>query len=259
MVRRFACRGNARKRFVKRRRFTGRRAGAIRRRIGMRKRMRGPGQFARTVESYSLDYTFGTSAQLPPITLADVPWADRTAAIAQYFREYRIKWVQVIFKAPYNMYQLNTSIVPNMYVTHDYENAFPATISEAEFKDMGAKPRPFKGMIKMTWKPRVRYAFQDDVNKINIAKQMVAPWLNTNQNAGDPTVPWDASEVNHYGLKWFITPITGPPFNATYQIDVRCCFEFRKPSVPTDEPPPAKLAVDEHPELGEETKVDEVG
>lgn len=227
MAKRYSRRKSTRRRFVKRRRFTGRKPKRSWRKSGA-------GQYARTIESYSLDCTYGQSSTLPPVRLADVVFNDRSGAVAQYYREYRVKWIQVVFKAPYNAYAYLNSTVPYYYMTHDYEGALAPTVDEITFKDLGAKPRAFKKPFKVTWKPRCRYAFQDDVNKINIAKTLKSPWLSTNQAMGDPTAGWTPSQVEHYGLKWFMGPLTGPPAAPTYEVDVRVCFEFRKPGMPYD-------------------------
>lgn len=215
-------------------------------------------QFARTVESYNDTLNFGDSFDLTSWSLADGFLADRTAVVARFYREFRIKWVQVTFKMPYNMFQYTNSIVPYMYFMHDYEGTMgnDYNLTEDNFNDMGIKPVKLVKWKKITFKPRVRYAMQDATNKLNVCKTMAGPWLSTNQNVSDPTVDWAPSEIDHYGLKGWISDLAPGTVGVQFPIQVRICFEFRKPLFTTYESAQMPLAVDEV-KIGEETLVED--
>lgn len=164
--------------------------------------------------------------------LADFP---RASAIAANYASFKITKIQMKFKPLSDTYipgGPGTFGIPYIYTMLDKSGAIPLNTTLENLKQMGAKPRRFDDKtIVVSWKPSVLTAnlTQVGVGATAGSQYKLSPTLSTNANAGNPTVPWQPSVVDHLGLYWFVEQANGQ--GNQYNVEVEVQFQFMRPLV----------------------------
>lgn len=218
------------KKAAPRRRRFGRRAPRRTKRIARRKQI--PRNVASVTESFDIDVKLGQGNNYTLFALGDAEF-DRAQQVAKAYREFRIKFAQVIFQFPYNVFAPNVSSEPRWWVFTDPRDAIPDNYTKGLLQDMGYKPRRARGMQKVTWAPYVTIGVtENQVAPTAYFPHLIKkhPWLSTNNGANSvDNTQWDPSTVLHSGIKWLMEDTNSPALQLPIKAQVRVCFQFRKP------------------------------
>jgi len=161
----------------------------------------------------------------------------RAPLVAQAYQHYRIKYVSLKMKPPFDTFVSGTSsgyAKPYLYHMIDKSGAIPTNITLEGLKQMGAKPRALdEKALTIGWRPSVLQDAMTTAGSSPVAQgsaYKLSPWLNTNNvSVGSP---WSPSSVDHLGVYWFLeAPLIGGSNQYTYEIDVEVQFEFKKPLI----------------------------
>lgn len=178
------------------------------------------------------------------MSLMNIQLTDFTRAplVAQAYQHYRIKYVKVIFKSPFDTYVSGSGGLPayrKPYLYHmiDKAGAVPTNITLEGLKQMGAKPRAFdERQLTVGWRPSVllnAMTAGGGAPTSQGSEYKISPWLNTSDTSVGS--PWNPSSVDHLGLYWYMEAqadgVDPPQFN--YLIDIEVQFEFKKPLIAT--------------------------
>lgn len=178
------------------------------------------------------------------MSLMNIQLTDFTRAplVAKAYQHYRIKYVKVTFKSPFDTFPQSSGgnsayRKPYLYHMIDKAGAIPTNITLEGLKQMGAKPRAFdERQLSVGWRPSVmRDAMTagGGVPTSQGSEYKISPWLNTSSTTVGS--PWNPSSVDHLGLYWYLEAqadgVDPPAF--TYLIDIEAQFEFKKPLIAT--------------------------
>jgi len=160
----------------------------------------------------------------------------RASAIAANYASFKITKITMKFKPLADTYipGAGAAAVPHFYSMLDKSGAIPLNATLENLKQMGAKPRRFDDkQIAVSWRPAVLTADLTTVPAGNVAgsQYKLSPTLSTNANAGNPTVPWQPSVVDHLGIYWYVEQPNGQ--GNQYQVEVEVQFQFMRPLVKT--------------------------
>lgn len=166
------------------------------------------------------------------IALVDYP---RAVAVSKAYQFFRIKSVKMTWKPVYDTYSLATlTQKPNFYHMIDKSAAIPLGVTLEGLKQMGARPRAYdEKPVTVTWTPSVLNDSQNSIGSIASAYR-ISPWLIT--NSGPDAVAWNASQVQHNGLFWYLET---PGQTQAVNLEIECQFEFKKPLIDISPAPPA--------------------
>lgn len=175
--------------------------------------------------------------------LADFP---RASAIGANYASFKITKITMRFKPLADTF-LATGVggqVPYHYHQLDKSGAMPLTTTLENLKQMGAKPKRFDDRtIVVSWKPAVLTADLTlaGIGSVAGSQYKLSPTLSTNANAGNPSVAWAPSVVDHLGLFWYVEQANGT--GNQYEVEVEAQFAFMRPLVKaTGEVPATELA-----------------
>lgn len=163
--------------------------------------------------------------------LADFP---RASAIASNYASFKIAKISMKFKPLADTF-IATGVgggVPYHYHQLDKSGAMPLNTTLENLKQMGAKPKRFDDKtITVSWKPAVLTADLTlaGVGSVAGSQYKLSPTLSTNANAGNPTVPWAPSVVDHLGIFWYVDQANGT--GNQYEVEVEVQFYFMRPLV----------------------------
>lgn len=160
----------------------------------------------------------------------------RAINVAQAYQHYRIKYINITLKSPYDTYALQGVgwAKPKLYYMIDKAGAIPTNVNLEGLKQMGAKPRDLdEKSLHIAWRPSI---LQVDMTAgggagVGQATQYkISPWLSTSNVA--VAQPWNASSVDHLGVYWYVEAVaTGAPQQLQYLCEVEVQFEFKKPLI----------------------------
>lgn len=175
--------------------------------------------------------------------LADFP---RASAIASNYASFKIAKITMRWKPLADAFG-PTGVgggVPYHYHQLDKSGAIPLATTLENLKQMGAKPKRFDDKtITVSWKPAVLTADLTlaGIGSVAGAQYKLSPTLSTNANAGNPTVAWAPSVVDHLGIFWYVDQFNGT--GNQYQVEVEAQFYFMRPLVmATGQVPAIELA-----------------
>lgn len=214
---------------------------------GQRKRVSVPRRIRNTPEYASLSVK-RTMAAPPPggnfnvnqmYSLMNISLDQFTRAVnvAQAYQHYRIKYVKLTIKSPYDTYanQAGGWTKPNAYYMIDKAGAIPTNINLEGLKQMGAKARALdEKPLHIGWRPSVLTVDMTAGGGAGVGQATaykISPWLSTSNVA--VFQPWNASSVDHLGVYWYVEAgATGaPPAPLIYLCEVEVQFEFKKPLI----------------------------
>lgn len=164
---------------------------------------------------------------------------DRAATVAQAYQHYRIKYINITVKSPYDTYASQAAgwSKPKLFYMLDKAGALPTNINLEGLKQMGAKPRDLdEKPLNIGWRPSVLQVDMiapggPGVVNGQATQYKISPWLSTsNVSVGQP---WNPSTVDHLGVYWYVeAAATGvPPAPLIYFVEVEVQFEFKKPLI----------------------------
>lgn len=185
---------------------------------------------ARVKECEQFQISDGVVVYARDIALANAPY-DRAQQVARAYQEFRINYIKFTWKPHSDTYQpIVGNQIPQLYYIIDKVNALPAGIDTNTFLSMGCKPLRFDDKnLSVAYKPCALGATQNGVAIVDATHKLTSPWLSTNDNAGNPTLPWAANATQHHGLIFFVTKINATD-DIKYSLDIEVDFEFRKPN-----------------------------
>lgn len=145
----------------------------------------------------------------------------RALAIAKAYQFYKIKYVALTMKFPYDTYLQgvgNNISRPNFYYMLDKAQAIPIGVNLEGLKQMGARPRACdEKPITIRWSPTV--LTEDETLAGALPSQYkTSPWLSS-----------DVTNVLHNGIYWYADQQFPPVDGLQYQVEVEVQFEFKKP------------------------------
>lgn len=149
----------------------------------------------------------------------------RASAIAANYASFRISKITMKFKPLADTFVTAPGGVgvPYFYSMLDKSGAIPLNAALENLKQMGAKPRRFDDKtISVSWRPSVLTADLTTVPAGNVAgsQYKLSPTLSTNANAGNPTVPWAPSVVDHLGIYWYVEQANGQGNQYNVEVEV---------------------------------------
>lgn len=228
------------KKYVRRRRYGGKRK-------GMRRMRRAGRTTARNVPEYA---SCSVNQWINVVTTANVTYNlrnialgqfARAASIAQNYQHYRIKKVTLEFLPSLDTFAplAGAGIVQVPYLTYliDKAGSVPNNADGPQLRQMGAKPVRFDDKkITVSWRPSV---LTETFGQANAASQYkISPWLSTNANALNPGV-FAPSDIDHLGIFWKVDrngvlPAGVPEYQ--YEVRITAEFQFKKPltAIPTN-------------------------
>lgn len=166
----------------------------------------------------------------------------RAIQVARAYQHYRIKKITLTLKPSYDTYQAGAvggSSRPNVYFMIDKSGSIPVNATLEQLKQMGAKPHRFdEKPFKISWRPSVLNAAQDNALAPESSQYKISPFLSTSTNPING--PFVASDINHLGIFWYVEQLFGGGIQYNAEIEVQ--FQFKKPLWPPasgEEPAPA--------------------
>lgn len=172
----------------------------------------------------------------------------RAVQVAKAYQHYRIKKVTMEFKPAYDTFAPaalpagQNLQVPYMFYIIDKSGSVPTNVDTAALRQMGAKPVRFDDKtIKVSWRPSVLTQTFGQANTQSQYK--ISPWLSTNANALNPGL-FVPSDIDHLGIFWKVDrngvlPVGYEEY--TYDVQITCEFEFKKPLISPSTSEPAVL------------------
>lgn len=165
---------------------------------------------------------------------------DRAVQVAKSYQHYRIKYISVKFLPQYDTFAfpLNAQATamgkPHLYWMIDKSGALPTNITAEAMKQMGARPIALdEKPITIGWRPSVLTADMTagaPANATQPSQYKLTPWLTTSDTAVG--TPWNANDVDHLGLYFYVDSTSYNAIALNYKIDVEVQFEFKKPLWP---------------------------
>lgn len=165
---------------------------------------------------------------------------DRAVQVAKSYQHYRIKYISVKFLPQYDTFafpltgQTTAMGKPHLYWLIDKSGALPTNITAEAMKQMGAKPIALdEKPIVVGWRPSVLTADMTagaPANAVQPSQYKLTPWLTTSDTAVG--TPWNANDVDHLGLYFYVDSTSFNAITLNYKIDVEVQFEFKKPLWP---------------------------
>lgn len=206
-------------------------------------RARGVAEWASATESVALSNITGLAYNMNQVYGLNgtqlSQFLSRAVPIAKAYQHYRIKRIKLEFKPQVDTFFPDVGVVgtgflvPNMFYMINKSGSIPANPSVDNLRSMGAKPIRFdEKTINVAWRPSVLQENAGVLGDVGSGYK-ISPWLSTNANANAPGA-WVASSVNHLGIYWAVSrPGTLPVGVAelTYDIQITCEFQFKKPLV----------------------------
>lgn len=182
----------------------------------------------------------------------------RAVTIANGYQHYRIKRVTLEFKPSLDTFVAgvgpNPLQVPYLIYMIDKSGSIPTLVGTDDLRQMGAKPIRFdEKTIKVSWRPSVlQETFGQTAPLGSQSQYRISPWLSTNGNALNPGA-FVPSGIDHLGIffkvdRAGVLPPDTPEY--TYDVQITCDFEFKKPLVQATNTVPA-IAVN-MPEYGQD-------
>lgn len=169
----------------------------------------------------------------------------RAEQVAQGFQEYRIRLIEMFVKPYADTYdaanvQVGTAGpgLPYFYYMVDKTGVFNnSSTTSLTLKQAGAKPiRLDDKTIRVAYKPAVQIGSSDSGTPPGPAPLLdlastykISPWLTTNQNARQPSMPWAQSSVDHQGIVMAAEQPRGQLPTSVASISFKIHYEFRKP------------------------------
>jgi len=215
---------------------------------------------ASVIESFELPaVTFGAPDNYDDFALAN-SYFDRAQQVAKAYREFRIKWVELRFMFPYNSYEPGSGAgIPTWCLVTDPRDAIPDNYNKGLLLDMGKKYKKCMGMQRIVFAPYIRTGGLFDegtypypsaqlpiFHPVTIRKH---PWIPCNMAASTTdNTAFAASSMPHTGVKWDIDAIGTVSPQPGIHVQVRVCFQFRRPVWYVTEPPPEVQALAQNEE-----------
>lgn len=154
----------------------------------------------------------------------------RAAQIGANYQQFRIKYFELAIVPDFDTFIVGgpgAQGKPFLYYMIDKGNSINFNITNQAIKSMGAKPIALdEKTIKIRWRPGVVLAneIQSSTGTVSAQQYMTSPWLPTDANVSIGV--YNASQVCHYGIKFFAENVAGP---MTYSATLTAHFEFKKP------------------------------
>lgn len=170
---------------------------------------------------------------------------DRAVQVARAYQFYRLKYIEIRFKAKQDTYIGSAAgvwqgSIPYLYWLYDpvgtmSESQLTGALNFNVLRDAGIKPLRFDDKnIVVRFKPAVVQATQDSEGTTNLnlfSKAVKSPWLSTNSNSTITGI-WNPSSVDHRGLVFGVEQ-ENPPNQGSNQLqlydwDITYHFEFKR-------------------------------
>lgn len=166
---------------------------------------------------------------------------DRAVQVARSYQHYRIKHITVKFLPQYDTFafplngQATAMGKPHLYWMIDKSGALPTNITAEAMKQMGARPIALdEKPVIIGWRPSVLTVDMTQggaPGAVQPSQYKLTPWLSTSSEAVG--TPWNANDVDHLGLYFYVDSTSFNAIALNYKIDVEVQFEFKKPLWPT--------------------------
>lgn len=181
-------------------------------------------------ENYTVSVSDGLTTYYSE-SLANLQF-DRAQMVARAFQEYRIKYIKLTFRPSADTFPIGSGPIPQLYCMVNKAASIPLAGTLQTLLDMGAKPIRFddKNIVR-AWKPTVLIGADQvpPASQLEAAMIKVTPWLSTNIFAQNPGAAWQPSNVQHYGLVFFVTKPSPTTPTIAFNVDCEVVFQFRKP------------------------------
>lgn len=157
----------------------------------------------------------------------------RAVQVAAAYQHYRIKKITMTFKPTYDTFTNGNQSKMHLYFMLDKAGSIPTNTSLEGLKQMGARPFALdEKERKVSWSPSVLESamYQPGVGNNIQAKYQVSPWLSTQ---ADPVSPglFQPSGIDHLGIYWHCQQLITQGTVTQYEIEVEVQFQFKKPLV----------------------------
>lgn len=206
-----------------------------RRRVTRMRRAAGVPEWASATEIMTLKTKVGTA--MVPIWQSGIMYNmynlslsqfTRAAEIGKNYQFFRIKNVKLTFKPLADTFQAGAAgALPYLYYLIDKNGIAQNYTSAEQLKRSGAVPHRFDDKsIIVNYRPAVLEAVElENVAFTSVFnKHKISPWLTTSDNAYQGVAPWEASGVDHLGIKWCLESDT----TTQYRIELQVEFQFKK-------------------------------